>query len=40
MTLSGYILNSVVTPAPVHDIKVVYELLEGCKQSAILGDLG
>jgi len=40
VTLSGYILNSVVTPAPVHDIKVVYELLEGCKQSAILGDLG
>ena len=40
VTLSGYILTSVVTPAPVHDIKVVYELLEGCKQSAILGDLG
>lgn len=40
VTLSGYIVTSVVTPAPVHDIKVVYELLEGCKQSAILGDLG
>ncbi|WP_074393261.1 IS982 family transposase [Streptococcus suis] len=40
MTLSGYILNYVVTPASVHDIKVVYELLEGCKQSVILGDLG
>ncbi|HEL2129290.1 TPA: IS982 family transposase [Streptococcus suis] len=39
MTLSGYILNYVVTPASVHDIKVVYELLEGCKQSVILGDL-
>ena len=40
VTLSGYILNYVVTPASVHDIKVVYKLLEGCKQSAILGDLG
>ena len=28
VTLSGYILNYVVTPASVHDIKVVYELLE------------
>lgn len=37
VTLSGYILNYVVTPASVHDIKVVYELLEG---SVILGDLG
>ena len=40
VTLSGYILNDVVTPASVHDIKVVYELLEGCKRSVILGDLG
>ncbi|AGZ22217.1 IS982 family transposase [Streptococcus suis] len=40
VTLSGFILNYVVTPASVHDIKVVYELLEGCKQSVILGDLG
>ncbi|HEM5232592.1 TPA: IS982 family transposase, partial [Streptococcus suis] len=40
VTLSGYILNYVVTPASVHDIKVVYELLEGCKQSVTLGDLG
>ncbi|HFI0420061.1 TPA: IS982 family transposase [Streptococcus suis] len=40
VTLSGYILNYVATPASVHDIKVVYELLEGCKQSVILGDLG
>ncbi|RRA77598.1 IS982 family transposase, partial [Streptococcus agalactiae] len=40
VTLSGYILNYVVTPASVHDIKVVYELLEGCKQLVILGDLG
>ncbi|HEL2183172.1 TPA: IS982 family transposase [Streptococcus suis] len=39
VTLSGFILNYVVTPASVHDIKVVYELLEGCKQSVILGDL-
>lgn len=40
VTLSGYILNYVVTLASVHDIKVVYKLLEGCKQSVILGDLG
>ena len=40
VTLSGYILNDVVTPASVHDIKVVYELLEGYKRSVILGDLG
>ncbi|VGQ40117.1 IS4 family transposase [Streptococcus pyogenes] len=40
VTLSGYILNYVITPASVHDIKMVYELLEGCKQSVILGDLG
>ncbi|NQG85747.1 IS982 family transposase [Streptococcus suis] len=40
VTLSGFILNYVVTPASVHDIKVIYELLEGCKQSVILGDLG
>lgn len=39
-TLSGYILNYIVTPAFVHDIKVVYELLEGCMQSINLGDLG
>ena len=38
--LSGYILNYVVTPASTRDIKVVYELLEECKQSVILGDLG
>ncbi|EHI65754.1 transposase, IS4 family [Streptococcus pseudoporcinus LQ 940-04] len=40
VTLSGYILNYVVTPASVHDIKVAHELLEGCKQSIILGNLG
>ena len=40
VTLSGYILNDLVTPASVYDIKVVYELLEGCKRSVILGDLG
>ncbi|CAM2864514.1 transposase [Streptococcus acidominimus] len=40
VTLSGFILNYVVTPASVHDIKVVYELLEGCKQSVVLADLG
>ena len=40
VTLSGYILNYVVTPASVHDIKVVDELLEGWKQSIVLADLG
>lgn len=40
VTLSGYILNYVVTPASVHDIQVVDELLEGCQQSMILADLG
>ena len=40
VNLSGYILNYVISPASVHDIKVVSELLEGCKQSVILGDLG
>ncbi len=39
-TLSGYILNYVVTPASVHDIKVIYELLEGSEYSVILGGLG
>ncbi len=40
VTLSGLILNYVVTPASVHDIKVVDELLEGCRQSVVLVDLG
>lgn len=41
ITLAGYILNDVVTLIFVHDIKVVYELLEEeGKQSVILGDLG
>lgn len=40
VTLSGYILNYVVTPASVHDIKAVHELLEECDQSVILADLG
>ncbi|SQB13798.1 transposase [Streptococcus dysgalactiae] len=40
VTLSGYILNYVVTPASVHDIKAVHELLEECDQSIILADLG
>lgn len=40
VTLSGYIINYVVTPASVHDIKAVQELLEGCKHSVILADLG
>ncbi|WP_283714096.1 IS982 family transposase, partial [Streptococcus dysgalactiae] len=37
---SGFILNYVVTPASVHDIKVVDELLEDCRQSVVLADLG
>ncbi|MER0122883.1 IS982 family transposase, partial [Streptococcus sp. ZJ100] len=40
VTLSGYILNYVVTPASVHDIKAVHELLEECDQPTILADLG
>ena len=40
VTLSGYILNYIVTSASVHDIKVVEDLLEGCQQSVILADLG
>ncbi|SDB07169.1 Transposase DDE domain-containing protein [Streptococcus henryi] len=40
VTLSGFILNYVVTQASVHDIKVANELLEGCRQSVILAYLG
>ncbi len=40
VTLSGVILNYVVTPASVHDIKVVDELLEDCRQAVVLADLG
>ncbi|GDZ90300.1 hypothetical protein CSDY_1814 [Streptococcus dysgalactiae] len=40
ITLSGSILNDVVTLAYAHDIKTVYDLLNGCKQPIILGDLG
>ncbi len=40
VTLSGLILNCVVTTASIHDIKVVDELLEGCRQSVVLADLG
>lgn len=40
VTLSGSILNDVVTSASVPDIKVVDDLLEGCQQSVILADLG
>lgn len=39
VTLSGYILNYVVTPASVHDIRAVNELLENCQQPCILADL-
>ena len=40
VTLSGYILNYVVTSASVHDIKTVHDLIGGCQQSVILADLG
>ena len=40
VTLSGYILNYVVTQVSVHYIKAVYKLLEWCEQSVILADLG
>ncbi len=40
VTFSEFILNYVVTPASVHDIKVVDELLEGCRQSVVLADFG
>ena len=40
VTLSGYILNYVVTPASVHDIRIVDDLLENCQQPYILADLG
>ncbi|MEW4354102.1 IS982 family transposase [Streptococcus pneumoniae] len=40
VTLSGYILNYVVTPASVHDIRAVDDLLENCRQPYILADLG
>lgn len=40
VTLSGYILNDVVTPASVHDIRAVDDLLENCRQPYILADSG
>lgn len=40
VTLSGYILNYVVTPASVYDIRTVDDLLENCRQPYILADLG
>ena len=40
VTLSGYILNYVVTPASVHAIRAVEDLLENCHHSYILADLG
>ena len=35
----GYILNYVVTPASVHDISAVDDLLENCSQPYVLADL-
>ncbi len=40
VTLSGYILNYLVTPTSVHDIRAVEDLLEDCRQPYILADLG
>ncbi|WP_260436831.1 IS982 family transposase [Streptococcus canis] len=40
VTLSGYVLNYVVTPASVHDIRAVDDLLENCRQPYILADSG
>lgn len=40
VTLSDYILNYVVTPASVHDIRAVDDLLENCRQLYILADSG
>ena len=40
VTLSGYILNYVVTSASVHDIRVIDDLLENCHHPYILADLG
>ena len=40
VTLSGYILNYLVTPASVHDSRAVHDLLENCRQPYILADLG
>lgn len=40
LILSGCILNYVVMPASVHDLKVVDDLLEGYQQAVILADLG
>lgn len=40
VTLSGYILNYVVTPASVHDIRAVNDLLENYRQPYIWADLG
>ena len=39
VTLSGYILNYVVTPASVHDIRAIDDLLENCCQPYVLADL-
>ena len=39
VTLSGYILNYVVTPVSVHDIRAVDDLLENCSQPYVLADL-
>ena len=38
-TLSGYILNYVVTPASVNDIRAVDDLLENCSQPYVLYEL-
>lgn len=40
VTESGYILNYIVTPASIHDMRATKELLDGLKFPYILADLG
>lgn len=40
VTLSGYIVNYLVTPASIHDSKACEELLEDTHFPVILADLG
>ena len=40
VSLSGYVVNYLVTPAPTHDSKACEELLEDTDFPMILADLG
>ena len=40
VSLSGYVVNYLVTPAPTHDSKACEELLEDTNFTIILADLG